>query len=378
MAFTTTSDFTNEIISDIENKIGYRFTDKDKLVQAFVRSSSWIETNNEILEFLGDSALSLVIAKKMSESYIYNEYGNEFAKSCKELCQNSYFCNWLLSDYTEGEMTEIKKTLVSTGALSAAITNLNLSEYLVMSAGDIKSAVDREPSVREDLFEAIVGAIAIDSGWNTDRLTEAVDAMLGPDPVIAKGYQISEDYVGIAAEMVKSELVYEVEETDRGYEASVNFNSNLHFSNLDIYGFGKTEEGAKQAAAKKFIEFLKMQRDILKSLDGKNPGECVSMLNELYQKNIIKEPEYRIICLDEKSEFGNTVWRCYVNLDRHYEYTDIGCSKQEAKNHAAMRVLCSLLPFEPNMSCYATNPEDWDFTGTFADLIKEFSKEIKI
>ena len=411
MAFTTTSDFTNEIISEIENKIGYRFTDKDKLVQAFVRSSYRQIGNNEILEFFGDTALGLVIVKKMAESYTYPEIDPEwlskFNKNSKQKENNR-----ILSDYTEGEMTEIKKTLVSTGALSAAIDRLGLSEYLVMSAGDVKSAVDREPSVREDLFEAIVGAIAIDSGWNTDRLTEAVDAMLDPDPVIAKGYQISEDYVGIAARMVESEPIYEVEETDRGYEASVHLDCYKRFSTFGanaftaqqpekvmidmgdgnkkpfllignmfdefkVYGFGKTEESAKQAAAQKFIEFIELQRNIVRNLSGKNPGECVSMLNELKQKSIIEEPEYKIHCLDKKTELGNPVWECTVFLGKNNWYTDVGYTKQAAKNNAAMRAIYSLLRFDSFMLCYG-DPNGDIRQAEFADLIKKFSKEIKI
>lgn len=187
MAFTSTSNFTNEIISNIEEKIGYRFSDKDTLVQAFVRSSYQRHTSNEILEFFGDTALGLVIVKKMAESYTYNEYDPEWLRRINQKSDDKEL-NSILSDYNEGEMTEIKKTLVSTGALSAAIGELGLSDYLVMSNGDVKVGVDREPSVREDLFEAIVGAVALDSGWSIERLTEVVDRMLSPDPVIAKGY----------------------------------------------------------------------------------------------------------------------------------------------------------------------------------------------
>ena len=111
MAFTTTSDFTNEIISEIENKIGYRFTDKDKLVQAFVRSSYSQIGNNEILEFFGDTALGLVIVKKMAESYTYPKLDPEWLSRINEKSENKER-NSILSDYTEGEMTEIKKTLV--------------------------------------------------------------------------------------------------------------------------------------------------------------------------------------------------------------------------------------------------------------------------
>ena len=411
MAFTSTSNFTNEIISNIEEKIGYRFSDKDTLVQAFVRSSYQRHTSNEILEFFGDTALGLVIVKKMAESYTYNEYDPEWLRRINQKSDDKEL-NSILSDYNEGEMTEIKKTLVSTGALSAAIGELGLSDYLVMSNGDVKVGVDREPSVREDLFEAIVGAVALDSGWSIERLTEVVDRMLSPDPVIAKGYQITEDYVSQAAAMIESEPVYEVYETDRGYGAAVHLDCYKRFSTFGenafkfelpkqvtmgdgngnprtvrifgkmfeefkIYGIGKTEECAKQDAARKFIEFIKVQREIMRSLKGKNPGECVSMLNELKQKNLIEEPTYRITCRDEKTELGNPVWECTVFLGEQNWYTDVGCSKQAAKNNAAMRAIYSLLQFDSFM-LYYRDPDGDIRQAEFTDLIKNLSKEIKV
>ena len=69
MAFTTLSHFKDNLISDIEGCIGYQFKNKSLLIQAFCRSSYSEDKNNELLEFFGDTALGLVIVKKMAESY---------------------------------------------------------------------------------------------------------------------------------------------------------------------------------------------------------------------------------------------------------------------------------------------------------------------
>ena len=78
MAFTKKSEFGKEIISKVEDRIGYVFGCKDTLIQAFTRSSYSKTESNEILEFFGDTALGLVIVKKMSESYVYQEYDAEW------------------------------------------------------------------------------------------------------------------------------------------------------------------------------------------------------------------------------------------------------------------------------------------------------------
>ena len=435
MAFTKKNEFKKEIISKVEDRIGYVFSDGDTLIQAFTRSSYSKSNNNEILEFFGDTALGLVIVKKMSESYVYQEYDAEWLEEMKKEHPDRSFYNNLMSDYSEGEMTEVKKRLVSTAALSEAITSLGFAKYLVMSDGDVKEGVDCEPHVKEDLFEAIVGAVALDSGWNIDALTSVVDNMLDPDPVIERGYEIAEDYVSEVAAMVETEPIYEVYETERGFEVSVELGCNRELnplSNLNLqssadgkkdvgiseldgelaikafafdisnsggksgegdsekvkvflsansggfksYGFGKTEVGAKRAAAKKLIEFIKFQKTVLESIDISRPGECVSMLNELSQKDIIPTPSYEIADSGKKSETGNPIWSCTVTVGDDSD-NDIGESKSAAKNNAAMRMIYNLLKFNEFMP-YLYSPDATVRMREFEKLITKLNKEMKI
>lgn len=55
---------------------------------------------------------------------------------------------------------------------------MGFAEHLVMGSSDIKNNVLNEMSVKEDLFEAIVGAVALDSGWDVSVIQAAVEAML--------------------------------------------------------------------------------------------------------------------------------------------------------------------------------------------------------
>lgn len=57
---------------------------------------------------------------------------------------------------------------------------LGFSEHLIMGKGDIQNNINQEDSVKEDLFEAIIGAVAIDSGWNLKDLQKWLKQCLFP------------------------------------------------------------------------------------------------------------------------------------------------------------------------------------------------------
>ncbi len=67
----------------------------------------------------------------------------------------------------EGELTKIKQNLLIKKMLASRIDRLQLDEFLIMSDGDWNNNVNESDSVKEeDLFEAIIGAVALDTNWN--------------------------------------------------------------------------------------------------------------------------------------------------------------------------------------------------------------------
>ena len=154
--------------TEIEQQIGYEFENRTLLQQAFTRKSYTAEThdgnNNEVLEFLGDKVLDLIVVKALSEYYGDVNDRNEYE-----------------SEYAEGKLTEIKKRLVESKMLAKRIDELGFAEYLIMGKGDKKNNVQNDTHVKEDLFEAILGAVAIDSGWDIDAMQDAVEMMLHLD-----------------------------------------------------------------------------------------------------------------------------------------------------------------------------------------------------
>lgn len=153
----------------IEKKIGYTFKDKGLLRQAFTRTSYCNEhkaarglkyQSNEVLEFFGDSILSAAIVtllmKDFTERY---EFG-------------------ISTSLGEGDFSNIKSKLSDKKNLSLATGKLGLQKYLLMGEGDAKLGIENEPSVMEDLFESVVGAIYIDSGNDMKAVISSLASML--------------------------------------------------------------------------------------------------------------------------------------------------------------------------------------------------------
>ena len=156
-------------IKEIESKIGYVFNDKSLLIQSFTRSSYCNEhrpspneeyQSNEVLEFFGDGVLSAaVISCLLEQKTARYPYG-------------------IKTRLTEGDFSMIKSRLSDKKNLSECTKRLGLQVYLQMGDGDKKLGINREPSVMEDLFESIVGAVYIDSGMNMATVIRVVKGML--------------------------------------------------------------------------------------------------------------------------------------------------------------------------------------------------------
>ncbi len=159
----------DKYIPEIEEKIGYTFSDKSLIRQAFTRASFCNEANrvekigyqsNEVLEFFGDSVLSAVIVtsliKTKTERYVHG----------------------IKTVLNEGDFSNIRSKLADKRNLSENITRLGLEKYFIMGEGDAKLGIENERSVKEDLFESIIGAIYIDSGFDMEAAAASVELML--------------------------------------------------------------------------------------------------------------------------------------------------------------------------------------------------------
>ncbi len=156
-------------IPKIEKIIGYSFRDKSLLTQAFTRTSFCNEhkgkggeqlQSNEVLEFFGDGVLSVAII-----SLLMKEHTERYGYGIR-------------TKLGEGDFSNIKSKLSDKKNLSETTKKLGLEQYLQIGEGDQKLGIKTEPSVMEDLFESIIGAIYIDCGMDIKKVTEVVGAIL--------------------------------------------------------------------------------------------------------------------------------------------------------------------------------------------------------
>lgn len=168
----------SKALPTIEKSIGYTFKDKSLITQAFTRSSFCNEAginntyqSNEVLEFIGDSVLSTAIVTKLM-----SELGERYSHGLK-------------TNLNEGDFSNIKANLSNKKNLSESMKALGLQKHLIMGKGDATLNIETEPSVMEDLFESIIGAVYIDCGMN-------ISTVMG---VVAKMLDISGYTAGVAA-----------------------------------------------------------------------------------------------------------------------------------------------------------------------------------
>ena len=124
---------------DLQTKLGFNFKDKELLELAFTHKSYSNSQNNERLEFLGDSILNSVISK-----YLFDRFDNE----------------------KEGLLTRMRAFLVKAETLITKAEELSLDKYIKLSKGTANLSKERKNSILEDAFEALIGAIFIDGGWD--------------------------------------------------------------------------------------------------------------------------------------------------------------------------------------------------------------------
>ena len=123
----------------LQKNISYQFNNIDLLKQALTHRSV-SKNNNERLEFLGDSILGCVISRELYQRFPLID---------------------------EGQLSRLRSYLVRGQTLAKLAKTIKLSETLVLGQGELKSGGFRRESIQADAFEAILGAIFLDSDYLT-------------------------------------------------------------------------------------------------------------------------------------------------------------------------------------------------------------------
>lgn len=348
----------NKILEMIQGQIGYRFKNTDLLQQAFVRRSYSKENggeDNEVLEFIGDKALDFIIVKKLAEKY------GSFAKEYEDYDLHEDW-NEFISKHSEGKLTEIKKKLVCREMLASRIRVFGFQYELIMGKSDSNQNVHERDSVQEDLFEAIIGAVTLDSNWNIDALTTVVDLMLEPDYYLENGFDEEENYVVLLQQWYQKTHrkipVYVFRTEPWGLWSTLNdtkkylgeYQCELGLYPLDrgFWAKGKTKAEARMAVAKKAYEYLEKKELLYDWIDEIGEPEfdrAINQLQELYQKGYIGEPKYEFSEFYDKN--GNPVWTGTCSVEGHEKVWHIrDSSKKQSKKGVAYAMLCDILDWE--------------------------------
>jgi len=123
----------------LQKNISYQFNNVELLKQALTHRSV-SKKNNERLEFLGDSILGCIISRELYQRFPLID---------------------------EGQLSRLRSYLVRGQTLAKLAKTINLSETLVLGQGELKSGGFRRESIQADAFEAILGAIFLDSDYLT-------------------------------------------------------------------------------------------------------------------------------------------------------------------------------------------------------------------
>lgn len=125
-------------VQTIEKKLGYVFKNKALLVRALTHGSAnrTATKNYQSLEFLGDSILDFVVAKRLME---------------------------INPDAHEGALTKLRSAIVSKEPLAEEVARLDLAKYLIVGKGENLASISSQPKIMSDIFEALVAAIYLDS-----------------------------------------------------------------------------------------------------------------------------------------------------------------------------------------------------------------------
>ena len=134
-------------MTPLEERIGYKFRNSLLLAEALTHPSVGHEAqrdhlDNQRLEFLGDAVLQLVITERLFRHF---------------------------DEEAEGRLTKLRSRLVSRETLKTYAQAIDLGTYLIMGRGEEASGGRQRTSTLGDAFEALIGAIYLDSGFEAAR-----------------------------------------------------------------------------------------------------------------------------------------------------------------------------------------------------------------
>lgn len=226
-----------EQLHAFEEKLGYTFNDQSYLQKAFVHSSysfehgKDIKENNETFEFLGDAVLDLAVGYALFASF---------------------------PQMNEGDLTRLRSALVQESHLALMAKDIGLGDHLLLGKGEDASQGREKPSILSCAFEAVIGAVFLDGGYEAARAV--AEKHVSPWIDERKKTLISADSKSRLQEMIQGKYnqgpVYVLEKTEGPDHAKI-FHVSVQFQDKVLaYGFATNKKEAEQNAAAEAIRIF--------------------------------------------------------------------------------------------------------------------------
>ena len=210
----------------LEEKLGYVFKNQKLLELALIHKSSDNISNNERLEFLGDTILNSIISE-----YLFVKFPNE----------------------KEGLLTRMRSYLVKGDTLSKKANQIDIVKFIKLSKGTAMLSEKRKHSILEGSIESIIGAVFLDSNWKQTKkfilnLFKKELSSIGVD----QEFRDSKTELQELLQSKKLELPKYVTT-----ESSIGFNCQILIDNQKFTGSGNSKRHSEIAVAKEVLKYLK-------------------------------------------------------------------------------------------------------------------------
>ncbi|MDP6536708.1 MAG: ribonuclease III [Gammaproteobacteria bacterium] len=215
----------------LQDLLNHQFSDLE-LVRLALTHRSANKLNNERLEFLGDSLLGYIVAESLFE---------------------------LFPDASEGQLSRMRSNIVNKSTLAEIAQELQLSEFIQLGAGELKSGGRQRESILADAVEAIIAALYLDGGmdackrlvrsWSEARMTTGTEKNLQKDSKTRL-----QEYM--QAQGLDLPLYEVIEIHGEAHRQTFNVECRVSLLELPVHGTGSSKRIAEQHAASKAMEKL--------------------------------------------------------------------------------------------------------------------------
>ena len=222
--------------NELEKKLGYEFKNKELLITAVTHKSYAYEKRktspssyNERLEFLGDAVLEHIISVELFK---------------------------IVPELKEGVMSKKRAAIVCESSLSHVIKENGFAKFIRLGKCEITTGGNNKDAILADMFEAILGAVYLDGGFEEAKrvclnlLKNTIEEVIIED--------VDTDYKTRLQELLQKNGTVKIEyilDRESGVDHNKRFFSSVYFEGEKIgEGSGKTKKASEQEAARKALK----------------------------------------------------------------------------------------------------------------------------